>query len=199
MSARAPASPRGESLETSVAEVLGRLAEASPAPGGGAIAAVVGAMAADLVAMVARSSLEHWDGAAGATAQANLLRLRLEPLAHADAEVYQRALAALEEPGTERGRNATLAAALSQAADVPLAIADAAADVAALAEHVASLGDASRRADAVAAAVLAEAAARVCAHLVAVNLATTEGDERLRTADAHVRAAAECSGRALTS
>ncbi len=52
-------------------------------------------------------------------------------------------------------------------------------DVAALAAVVAERGDQAMRADAVSAALLAEAAARAAATLVEVNLGTTSSDERV--------------------
>jgi formiminotetrahydrofolate cyclodeaminase len=58
-------------------------------------------------------------------------------------------------------------------------IAEAAVDVAALAAVVAERGDQALRADAVAAALLAQGAARAAATLVEVNLGTTESDSRV--------------------
>ena len=55
-------------------------------------------------------------------------------------------------------------------------------DVAALAAVVAERGEQALRADAVAAALLAEAAARAAATLVEVNLGTTSSDERVARA-----------------
>ena len=55
-------------------------------------------------------------------------------------------------------------------------------DVAALAAVVAERGDQALRADAVSAALLAEAAARAAATLVEVNLGTTSSDERVARA-----------------
>ncbi len=67
-------------------------------------------------------------------------------------------------------------------AGVPLEIAEVAVDVAALAAVVAERGDQAMRADAVSAALLAEAAARAAATLVEVNLGTTSSDERVARA-----------------
>ena len=70
-----------------------------------------------------------------------------------------------------------------QAAEVPLAIAEAAADVAELAALAAAEGSPHLRPDATAATALAEAAVRAAAHLVEINLATVAGDQHSARAD----------------
>jgi formiminotetrahydrofolate cyclodeaminase len=60
---------------------------------------------------------------------------------------------------------------LVRAAEIPLEIASAGADAAALARSIAEQGDEKVRGDAVAAALLASAAARAAANLVSINLA----------------------------
>ena len=66
--------------------------------------------------------------------------------------------------------------------EIPLEIAEAAVDVASLAAVVAERGEQALRADAVAAALLAQGAARAAATLVEVNLGTTSADERVARA-----------------
>jgi formiminotetrahydrofolate cyclodeaminase len=138
-------------------------------------------MAAGLVAKAARCSGEDWPDAAGVVAQAEALRRRASSLASVDADVYEQALAVLRDPGEQAPelRDAAIARALEEAADVPLRIAAIASDVAVLGELVATCGNQALKAEAVAATVFAEAGARAAAHLVAVNLATMPGDERV--------------------
>jgi formiminotetrahydrofolate cyclodeaminase len=119
-------------------------------------------------------------------AQAEQLRRRAAPLAEATADAYAEAAVMLEEEAT--GRDHELGRALSRAAEVPLLIAQLAADVAALAKDVADCGDPAVRADATAAALLAQAAARSAAHLVEINLGA--GPEDLRVLSAQALAAA---------
>ena len=69
--------------------------------------------------------------------------------------------------------------AFARAAEPPLEIARAAADVAELAAQLAAGGDPRVHADALAAAALAAGVARGAVALVAVNLTTVEGDPRL--------------------
>jgi formiminotetrahydrofolate cyclodeaminase len=146
-------------------------------------------MAAGLVAMGARFADESWADSGAAAAQAEALRDRLAPLAHADALAYEQALAAMRSPqatGQEQ-RDFEIRQALELAAAIPQAIAEAAADVAALGALVAEHGNPRVRPDTLTGVLLAAAAARAAAVLVEVNLATLPGDAR---AEASQRAAA---------
>lgn len=173
--------------ELTVERLLEALEEPMPSPAGGSAAAVAAASAASLVRLVALASAE-WPEARGVAAQAAVRRDRLVELADADAAAFAAALEALRE-AKEAGRSARLGAALALAADVPLAIAEAAGDVVALAGLAASEGRPELRPDAVVARELAAAATRASAVLVEVNLATQPGDERTARAAAAVEAA----------
>ena len=83
-----------------------------------------------------------------------------------------------------------LARALDRAADCPLAIAETAADTAALAAVAADRCVPRHRADAVAGAALAEGATRAAALLVETNLLSVPGDDRVVRARAAVEEAA---------
>jgi methenyltetrahydrofolate cyclohydrolase len=182
-----------------VDDLLATVAAETSAPGGGSVAAVVTAFAAALVAMAARFSREHWEDAAGVVAQAETLRQKVLPLADEDAEAYETVLEALRLPpdiGPDR-RDEALGAALSRAADVPLAIAEAALDVATLAAELAERGNPNLRGDVATAALLAEAAVRATANLVEINLGTREGDERLQRARELVEASRRITRRIL--
>jgi formiminotetrahydrofolate cyclodeaminase len=175
-------------------EFLERLAADRRAPGGGSAAALTVALAAGLVAMVARSSRETWPEARGIAAQARSLVDRVTPLVRADAQAWEQAAAALQETGAGDG---ILEKKLESAAAVPIQIAAAGADAAVLAEQVADRGDGTYRADAAVAAVLAAAGAEAAAHLVAVNLGVREGDPRLAQARRDAEAAADAARRTL--
>jgi methenyltetrahydrofolate cyclohydrolase len=151
-------------------DLLDAIAAQEPAPGAGSAAALVGALAAALCAKVARFSA---DG--GSFAQAEALRRRLTVLAPEDAAAF---IAALEQL-RERRDDFELGRALALAADVPLRIAEACADVAELAAALAASGKAELQPDARAASVLAAAAARASALLVEANLGATPGDPRV--------------------
>jgi len=168
------------SLQEPVERFLDRIASAEPAPAGGSVAAVAVAMAASLVAMAARLAHE-WPKASEVVERAEALRSRMATLALADEDAYAKVTEAMRLPPDSPSRAAELEAALSGAADVPLAVAEAAAEIAALAALVAQEGNDRLRGDALVAAELAEAGARGAAELVAINLAG-RGDPRVRRA-----------------
>jgi formiminotetrahydrofolate cyclodeaminase len=141
--------------------------------------------------MVARRSRESWKDAAGVAAQAQAFRRRAAQLVDPSAEVWTEALAALE------ARNDELEAKLLRAADVPVQIGEIAADVAALAQLVAERGEGTYRSDAAAAAVLADAAARIAEKLVAINLVLGRTDERRDRVRVSAANAAAAAARAL--
>jgi methenyltetrahydrofolate cyclohydrolase len=168
------------SLQEPVERFLDRIASAESAPAGGSVAAVAVAMAAGLVAMAARLAHE-WPKASEVVDRAEALRSRMATLALADEDAYAKVTEAMRLPPDSPSRVAELEAALSGAADVPLAVAEAAAEVAELAALVAQEGNERLRGDALVAAELAEAGARGAAELVAINLAGRD-DPRVRRA-----------------
>jgi formiminotetrahydrofolate cyclodeaminase len=191
----------GDLLDAPLGELLETLAGESPSPGGGSAAAIVVAMAAGLVAKVARASVGYWDEAGGVIGQAESFRARVAPLAQADAEAYEEALSALRgrEELAERYRDQQLRAALERAAEIPLRIAEAGCDLASLAALLVENGNPEVRADAAAAAILAESGARVAAQLVGTNLGATADDPRVRHVESLVESAADASERALAA
>jgi formiminotetrahydrofolate cyclodeaminase len=112
---------------------------------------------------------------------------RVSPLAQADAEAYSEVLRA---SAAERG------VALGRASEVPLAVAEAARATSELGTELSAAGDPKLRGEAIAAAILGEAAARVAAVLVEMNLASDPGDARIRRAREHAEAAQHAARRA---
>ncbi len=182
------------SLQEPVEQFLDRIASAKPEPAGGSVAAVVVAMAAGLVAMAARLAHE-WPQAGEVVERAEALRSMMATLALADADAYAKVVEALRLPPP---RESELAAALSGAADVPLAVAEAAAEIALLAALVAQEGNDRLRGDAFVAAELAGGGARGAAELVAINLAGLD-DPRVRRAQDLAAATARFTQRSGTT
>jgi formiminotetrahydrofolate cyclodeaminase len=170
--------------DVTVQELCESVAGQTSAPGGGSVAAIVTAFAASLTAMAARFATEHWEDAPGAVAQAEALRARVLPLAEEDARAYESFLLArrMSKDFDPQVRDAAIGEALSRAADVPLAIAEAALDVASLAAELVERGNPNIRGDAATAVLLSEAAVRATANLVEINLGTRDGDERIERA-----------------
>ena len=192
--------PTGDVLDQPLRAFIDSLAAEDPAPASGTVAALVVAMAAALIAKVAKAS-PSWADAGSAVAQAERLRNRTAPLAQADADAYEEAIAALHLPDRleQQVKDMAIGQVLARAVEIPLVIAEAGADAATLAAVAAERGTLDRRGDAVAAAVLAESGARAAAHLVTVNLVVTPDDERVKRARALAEVAAAAARNALDS
>jgi formiminotetrahydrofolate cyclodeaminase len=182
--------------DRSLGQLLEQVAAESPSPGGGSSCALACALAAGLVEMAASFTLARAEYAQRHERMTRLrerageLRAQALELAERELTVYAAVLDALRLPEDTPGRAERLDAALSDAADSPLAVARAAAEVAELAAEVARTGNRHLRGDAVAGALLAEAACAAAARLADLNLAGRPRDPR-RTE------AAELPGRAL--
>jgi formiminotetrahydrofolate cyclodeaminase len=176
--------------DLSVGEFLAAVAAREPAPGGGAAAAMSVALAAALAAMAARFS----PGMQDLAEHADALRAQALPLADADGAAFGRVLAAYRIPRYAPDRADRIAAALSDAADVPLAVAEIGAEGATLGARAFHDGNANLRGDALAAVRLAGAGTRTAAALVRLNLAADRAhrddgpDDRNRRAEDAVKA-----------
>jgi formiminotetrahydrofolate cyclodeaminase len=186
----------GAFADQSLHDLLDAVAAQTPAPGGGCSAAWAGAFGAGLVEMTASFTLARPKYAGvhqrmgDVRREVKTLRRRLIELAQADAEAYEPVLAALRMPERHPLRERRLEEARSNAAEVPLATAEAAAEVAVRAAEAARVGNVNLTGDATAGAVLAEAACRAAARLVEINLAGTGDPRQGRAAEAVRRAGA---------
>jgi methenyltetrahydrofolate cyclohydrolase len=188
------------SLVEGTQALVGRLAEGDVEPPGGAIAALVAAWAAALAGAAADRSREHWDGAAGARAQAQSLRTRALRLLERGARAHAEAMDTLAGRGRPAGsdseraqlRDWRLGEAVKQAAEPPLELSACALSVAQLAQLISAHAAGEVRADAAVAAQLAAAAASAGAHLVEINL-VVGGDRRPAV---HARQLAEAAASA---
>lgn len=167
-------------LEGSLADYLDRLASAEPEPGGGSVAALVGALAAGLLTMVADLTLGREKFAAVEEDMARLrsraeeLRAQLQELVTLDAQAYAAVAAAMKLPRETEAqaeeRRRVLQEALVGAAKVPLRVAQAALEVARLCPEAAEKGNPNAVSDAGVAVLLADAAAQSAALNVKINL-----------------------------
>jgi formiminotetrahydrofolate cyclodeaminase len=157
--------------EQTIASYLDELGARTPAPASGSGAALTGAIAAALAELAARFSDER-----EAAARLEELRAQLAALADEDAAAYT----AFTRTKSDDARDRTI--------DVPLAIAEAASEVATLARALVEGGNPRVAGDAEAALLLAAAVTRVSTRLVEINLAGTP-DPRLERAWAAVATA----------
>jgi glutamate formiminotransferase/formiminotetrahydrofolate cyclodeaminase len=183
---------------------LDALAAGTPTPGGGSAAAHAGAMAAALVAMVARLTVgkKKYTGVEAQMNeilnQAERLRQELTEAVEADAAAFEGVLAAYrlpkETPGQQTLRLAAIDQASLHAAQLPLTVAQKAVTVMALAERCAALGNLNAISDAASAAALAQASLTSAGYNVRININglsdKTAGDtllDQLQAIEAHAR------------
>ena len=195
-----PGVPEPAYLDMPLGQFLTVLASGTPAPGGGAAAALSVALGASLCAMTARLSARRLDNAVTSqlTTDGERILRSAASLMQADGEAYSRVISAMRKStgADPAARERAVAAALSDAADVPMQIVELAAEAAGLASRLAADGNPALRGDAIAAALLAGAAARSAATMVSINLAGTPDDERHARADSLVADAGRSAGAA---
>src|SRR5829696_2757907 len=191
--------PIPEYLDLPLREFLDLVASDGSAPGGGSVAAVAVALAAGLAGMAARLSTGRLADAPELADRADASRLRVAPLARADAESYGRVLDASCLPGEPDPeiRRERLRDALSGAADVPLAVAEVGSEVAGIAALLVERGNPNLEGDAMAAVLLADAGVRASAALAGINLSAAKvEDDRLERASKLVDSSAATVRRA---
>ena len=159
---------------------LEQAASASPTPGGGALAAVGGALGAAMIAMTARltEGRRQYEAVqaqvADLAASADAAREALLDLAAADAAAYEAVTAAMRLPRADEqeraARTAALQAALVEATNVPAAVVKRCRAVLDLAETAAEITNRNALGDVATGAFLAEAAMRAAAVQAELNL-----------------------------
>jgi formiminotetrahydrofolate cyclodeaminase len=158
--------PAGSLLERSVGAFLESVASiAEPAPAGGSVSALTGALSASLLMLVCRVTQARADPApefAAVLARADALQHRLAGMVDADARAFQNLMAVRRLPqhdAFERTtRRTALRQALGRATHSPLEIAQACADLVAIADRVEALATGEIVSDARVARTLARAA-----------------------------------------
>lgn len=179
-------------VDWSLRSYLEKLASDAPEPGGGSVAALVGALGAALVSMVAHLTLgkpkyaDVQEEMAELEERAAQLRAQLEDLVTLDAHAYGAVAAAMKLPQDDAAQKAerkrVLQGALNGAAAVPLKIALTAVAVARLTLPAAEKGNLYAVSDAGVAVLLADAAAQAAALNVKINLAWIDDEDFKRDA-----------------
>ncbi len=168
---------------------LEAVAAKTPTPGGGSVAALAGALAAALAAMVGRLTAsrrkyaEVKEAMAEMIVQAEKLRAALTRRMEEDSAAFEAVMRAYKMPKSNEAEQAARAAAIHEAmvhaAEVPLATARDALAAMELAHLAASKGNVNAVTDAATAAWMAMAAIQGAALNVRINAASVE-DEGLR-------------------
>jgi formiminotetrahydrofolate cyclodeaminase len=172
--------------DKSVANFLDELASNAPAPGGGSVAALSGALGAALVSMVCNLTLgkKGYEEVQGdiqdLLARSEALRQRLADLLEEDVKAYTGYSKAAKMPRStdeeKAERSVAMLEALKVATDVPLSIAEAAVEVMDLCMPAAEKGNKWAVSDAGVAVLMAEAALRSAALNVLINLGTLKDE-----------------------
>jgi len=176
-----------ELTEKPVSNFLDELASKAPAPGGGSVAALSGALGAALVSMVCNLTLgkkvyaDVQDDIEALLVKSEALRQELAGLLEEDVKAYTGYSVAAKMPrGTDEEkaeRAQTMQAALKVATDVPLRIAEAAVKIMDLCMPAAEKGNKWAVSDAGVAVLMAEAALRSAALNVLINLGSLKDNE----------------------
>ena len=174
-------------VDKPVTNFLDELASNAPAPGGGSVAALSGALGAALVSMVCNLTLgkkayaDVQDEISDLLAESEALREQLTGLLEEDVKAYTGYSKAAKMPrGTDEEkaeRQVVMQVALKVATDVPLSIAETAVKVMDLCMPAAEKGNKWAVSDAGVAVLMAEAALRSAALNVLINLGSLKDEE----------------------
>jgi glutamate formiminotransferase/formiminotetrahydrofolate cyclodeaminase len=167
-------------VEASLKDFVGELASNAPAPGGGSVSALAGALAGALCVMVTNLTLgkeryrDVWEDMEWVGRKANELCVRLLGLVDKDTEAYDQVLTALRLPKDDDTRKTirqqALQEATKRAALVPMQTLQSVAKVVDLVGKVVEKGNPNCITDAGVAARLAHAAAMGAAYNIRINL-----------------------------
>ena len=184
-------------LEQPIGTFLDKLASAAPTPGGGSIAALSGAFAAGLLAMVCNLSIgkkalaDFEQEARSLLEQAEQQRRLLQQLAQDDISVFEHLMSAYALPRATQADAATRRAAIQhitrQATEVPLRTAQAIAALLPLCTPLAQRGNRNAISDVGVAALLIQAAIPSALLNVDINLAILEDQNVVRELRAQVQ------------
>jgi formiminotetrahydrofolate cyclodeaminase len=173
-------------LDMTVRSLLDELASKSPAPGGGTAAALAGAIAASLCAMVSRLTVgrekykDVWAAIQEAQAMADHLGARLRELMDDDAQAFNSVIAARKLPQSteeqKEARQRAIQEGTARSARVPMETLETLASLADLAALCAEKGNPGCLTDAGSAAQMIRAGAVAAAWNVRVNLPSLESN-----------------------
>jgi len=183
-------------VDTTLCAFLDELASGSPAPGGGSVAALSGALGAALTSMVCHLTI-HKPGYESVQNElpilidrANNLRKEFTVLIDEDTTAYNRVVSALKLPKETEEEKATRREALQKAfigaAEVPLHTARLCADLLKIADEVAHKGNKNSITDAAVAALMAQAGLEAAILNVRINLTSIKDAEYVERVSAEI-------------
>src|SRR5512147_2277481 len=183
-------------LRAGVEPFVEQLAAPTATPGGGSAAAASGAMAAGLAHMVAGMSrgkkayLQYEQQHSEALARLSALREELKAAIDADSEAYKAVVAAFKAAKDSAGKNGAISAALRQATNVPLSVAERAREVAQIAESLGAITNPKMASDLTVSKALARAAMEGAIANVKINLESLQQEEPMFAEEVREKVAA---------
>ncbi len=177
---------RGPLVSMSVDRFVDEVSSESPAPGGGSVAALGGALAAGLAAMVANLTVGKkgyegaWSELSSLAVRAQDVKDRLVRAVDEDTDAFNAAMAAMRMPKStpeeQAARGAALEAGYQQAARVPLQTAQSCLEALSLSLQVARKGNTNSASDAGVAALMARAGVEGAVLNVLINLGSVKDE-----------------------
>lgn len=170
-------------LRAGVEPFVEQLAAPTATPGGGSASAAAGAMAAGLAHMVASMSrgkknyLPYERELSDAIARLSQLREELKSAIDADAASYDAVVKAYKAAKDSAGKNGAVNAALRNATNVPLAVAERAREVSRITESLRGMTNPKMASDLTVAKALATAAMEGAIANVEINLESLQAEE----------------------
>lgn len=169
-------------LTKNISEFLNELASSSPAPGGGSVSALAGALGSALVSMVSSLTIgkkkyaEVEGEMKSVLVESEKLRAKLTSLVDRDTDAFNLVMSAFGMPketdDQKNARTAAIESATKEATMVPLDVMHVCLDVVALSETVARKGNTNALSDAGVSALLLRAGCRGAYYNVKINLSS---------------------------
>lgn len=180
--------------DSTLREFADDVSQDTPVPGGGSVAALAGALAGALTAMVANLTIRRpgipvearggdSDGLRALAVEAQSLKDRLLALVSEDSEAFNAVMASRRLPAGSPERDRAIREATLKAAEVPAEVVRLCARVAEVASVVAKSGNPNCLSDAGAGAAMALAGAEGAALNVFINLVEIQGSDEALAAD----------------
>jgi glutamate formiminotransferase/formiminotetrahydrofolate cyclodeaminase len=187
---------QGALVNMKVADFVDEVSRDTPAPGGGSIAALAGAIGSALASMVVNLSVgkgefdAQYDSLCELAEKAQAVKDDLLRAVDADTEAFNEVIAGMrmakDTPEQQAARSAAIRAGYRTAAEVPLRTAELCREVLDLCQQAANVGNDAVMSDAGVGALMAYAGLRGAVHNVRINLPHTRDEEFITRVSAQV-------------
>lgn len=184
--------------QMTISDFLQELGSNSPAPGGGSIAALAGALGGALTTMVCRLTVgnskytEVQGEIETILAEADQLAVFLTQAVDADTEAFNKVMAAYKLPKAtdveKTFRSQAIQQAMQQAANLPLNVAECCLKVLNMAQRILTIGNANAASDAAVAGLMAHAGLHGALYNVKINLASIKEETFVAATQAKIKA-----------